>query len=69
MNGWEFLVEYEKFTKDQKGEIIIVMLTSSSNQDDIDRTLLNKNVNGFISKPLTIENLTDLIEKYFEKIN
>ena len=34
MNGWEFLEEYEKLDDNLKGEIMIMMLTTSINPDD-----------------------------------
>ncbi len=65
MNGWEFLDAYNKLPDEQKGKIVMTMLTSSLNQDDIDKATLNNNVIGFISKPLTIKKLNEVIQKYF----
>ena len=34
MNGWEFLVKYNEWKKEHKGEIVIVMLTTSLDPND-----------------------------------
>lgn len=68
MNGWEFLVEYEKLPEEQKGKIVMAMLTSSLNQDDIDRSELNSDLKGFIPKPLSVEKLNKVIEANFKLI-
>lgn len=68
MNGWEFLEEYEKLPEEQKGRIVMAMLTSSLNQDDIDRSELNSDLKGFISKPLSVAKLNDVIETNFVRI-
>ncbi len=68
MNGWEFLDEYEKLPPEQKGAIVMAMLTSSINQDDKERSELDKNVKGFISKSLTVEKLNDILKNNFKEI-
>lgn len=66
MNGWEFLEEYIKLPEEQKGKIVMAMLTSSLNQDDIDKSKLNENLKGFISKPLTAKKLMDVVNNNFQ---
>ncbi|UZR99466.1 response regulator [Chondrinema litorale] len=65
MNGWEFIEEYNKLEKDQQGEHVIVMLTTSKNPDD--KVFANKNINvtDFKSKPLTKEILEEVIDRFF----
>jgi len=65
MNGWEFLEEYVKLPEEQKGKIVMAMLTSSLNQDDIDKSNKNTNLKGFINKPLTAAKLMTVIENNF----
>jgi len=65
MNGWEFLTEYEKLPDEQKGKIVMAMLTSSLNQDDIDIAEANCNVKGFINKPLNSKKLMKVINNNF----
>lgn len=65
MNGWEFLDEYKNLDAQQKAEIVIVMLTTSANPDDIKRAETIAEVNGFKVKPLTEEMLNEILEKHF----
>ncbi|MEC7756089.1 response regulator [Roseivirga sp. UBA1976] len=64
MNGWQFLEHYEKLHIDQKAKVIIVMLTTSLNPDDLEKSKSTK-VEGFIHKPLTEEILKKIIDKNF----
>ena len=66
MNGWEFLEEYVNLPEEQKGKIVMAMLTSSLNQDDIDKSEKNENLRGFISKPLTSKKLMDVVNNNFQ---
>lgn len=65
MNGWEFLIEYEKLAVVQKGRIMVVMLTTSLNPDDSDNAKKKEYINGFLNKPLTVEMINDLLQKHF----
>ena len=58
MNGWDFLNHYAKI-KNNRNDMII-MLSSSINHQDRQKSLENNDVEGFIEKPLTREKL----EKY-----
>ena len=64
MSGWDFLVEYEHLFKNQT-DIKIYILTSSVSKADMDKAENNKNVEDFISKPLTSE----VIEKLYTVMN
>ncbi len=63
MNGWEFLEEYTKLEKEQKGKEIIVMLTTSLNPDDEEMARKAGNIDDFHSKPLSLEDLNKILEK------
>jgi CheY-like chemotaxis protein len=65
MNGWEFLEEYKKLSPDQKARITIMMLTTSANPDDIKRAESIEEVDGYKTKPLSEEMLTDILCKHF----
>lgn len=67
MDGWEFAEAFEKLNQDQKGKIIIVMLTSSLNPDDQNRASNLKAISGFENKVLTTEKLTSIMETYFSE--
>ena len=61
MNGWEFLDEYEKIKSLVQKETRIYMLSSSVYNDDIKKAETYTSVKKFISKPLTLEKLENLI--------
>lgn len=65
MNGWEFLVEYEKLEKELQGRVILMMLTTSPNPADMDRANELNSVNGFKNKPLTREMLNEILQEHF----
>src|SRR5215217_4984266 len=65
MNGWEFLEEYHKLSEEQKGKIVLIMLTSSPNPDDAEKAKENEDVAGFVNKPLTMEEMEKVFVKYF----
>ena len=60
MNGWEFIEAYEELHIEQKVDMYI--LSSSVYENDIEKTKGYKAVKGFISKPLSMERLTELIK-------
>jgi CheY-like chemotaxis protein len=65
MNGWEFLNKYSKLEKELQSKVIICMLTTSENPGDKAKLKDYKIVSEFISKPLTIEMLKEIVNKYF----
>jgi CheY-like chemotaxis protein len=65
MNGWEFLQKYSNLQKEHKGNIVIIMLTTSLNPDDRLRSKDFPDVSGFENKPLTREKLEALLKKHF----
>lgn len=62
-NGWDFLDEMS-VQKETIQNIPTVVLTSSMNPDDIERTKNYANVIGFLSKPLDVDELTELMKLY-----
>jgi CheY-like chemotaxis protein len=69
MNGWEFLEAYKMLPDEQKGKIVIAMLTTSLSLDDEKRAnnYMGDDLREFLRKPLTVENLNDIVAKYFEQ--
>jgi CheY-like chemotaxis protein len=65
MNGWEFLDAYNRLEESTKGEIVIAMLTSSNNADDVNTALKKYRLPAYISKPLTIKKLEEVVYEYF----
>ncbi len=66
MNGWEFLEEYKLLSPEQKAKVLIVILTTSANPDDVRRAKEMEEVSGFSTKPLSEEFLDKLIADHFE---
>lgn len=66
MNGWEFLDNYNRLDKELQCQAIIVMLTTSDNSDDLEKSKKRSIVSDYITKPLTEEKIQDIIDKYFK---
>jgi CheY-like chemotaxis protein len=60
MNGWEFLEAFDNLPVQTKQMIHIYILSSSVDHRDKDRSYANKNVTGFLVKPLS----TKCIQKF-----
>ena len=60
MNGWQFIEEFEKFPEAVLNKCKLFMFSSSVNPQDIEKSKTYKVVNGFITKPLTIDKLNNL---------
>ncbi|MGN7439122.1 MAG: response regulator [Alcanivorax sp.] len=62
MNGHEFLKEYHQLV-DQKSPVIVI-LTSSSEEKDIEQTKMYSNVVEYLTKPIRHETLNAIQQKY-----
>ena len=60
LNGWEFLEAYEHMNPKLKPDMY--MLSSSVYENDIEKAKTYKSIKGFISKPLSIERLSELLK-------
>ena len=58
LNGWDFLDAYLKLDLPVK----VYMLSSSINHKDILKSKQYEIVNGFISKPLVVERLSEVLQ-------
>ena len=65
VNGWEFMEAYEKLDEKIKQKIVVVMLTSSLNPDDMKKASKYKSIVGFKNKYLEKEVMADLIRQHF----
>ncbi len=63
MDGWGFLDRYTVLDENQKGKVLVVMLTTSLNPEDRSRARKHGELSDFMVKPLTEENFTDLLVK------
>ncbi|MGB0368979.1 MAG: response regulator [Flavobacteriales bacterium] len=64
MNGWEFLEAYNALPANQKGRILVFMLTTSLDPEDEGKSL-KLGADGFIRKPLTPELVLQIAKEYF----
>jgi len=60
MDGFQFLDEFEKLSEETKKKCKIVMLTSSINPQDVNKSKKYSYVKKYINKPLSQENLEKL---------
>ena len=60
MDGFQFLEEFEKLSATAKKKCKIVMLTSSINPQDFNRSKKYENVKIYLNKPLTHDNIIKL---------
>ncbi len=61
MNGFEFLDELQKFPSEVFLKTKLFMLSSSLDERDVNKALSYPMVKGFLSKPLSEENLKSII--------
>ncbi len=61
MDGWQFIEELEKLKFDSNIQIKLFVLSSSVNPIDMLKTKENSVVIDYLSKPLSIETITNII--------
>ena len=61
MNGWSFLSEFEKLPVISTSRCKIYVVSSSIDRDDEEKSKLYNSVSGFISKPLTVDMVRELM--------
>jgi len=63
MNGFEFMEAYKELDDSMKASVVVVMLTSSLHHIDQARASGLDDLNGFINKPLTREQMESILDK------
>jgi len=66
MNGWEFLEQYKHLDVKQKARVVIMILTTSANPDDIKKAKEIEEVTGYETKPLTEDMMVEILNQYFQ---
>lgn len=66
VNGWEFLDEFKKLGNDITSKTKIIMLTSSINPEDIEKSKKIPELSGYLSKPLTESMVKKIVEEHFK---
>lgn len=64
LSGWDFLEEFDKFDEKIKDCFKIYMLSSSFHPDDEQRARDNKNVAGYIEKPISGKIVMSILEEF-----
>ncbi|TDS15137.1 response regulator receiver domain-containing protein [Maribacter caenipelagi] len=67
MDGFEFLLEFSKFTVDKKENSAIVMLSSSINNADMEAASNEQHVIDYLSKPLSKDKLAKVFDILIQK--
>ncbi|CAC9975116.1 MULTISPECIES: response regulator [Flavobacterium] len=65
MNGFEFLDIFETLNEEIKNEILIFVMSSTLDQEEIKRIKDNIYVKDFLTKPFPIEELKKQLTSYF----
>ena len=66
MNGWEFLEQYKHLDAKKKARVVIMILTTSANPDDVKKAKEIEDVTGFETKPLTEEMMMGILNQHFQ---
>lgn len=67
MDGWEFLDNYSQLPEISKKSMVVVMLSTSENPDDIDKARGTGILHDFKTKPLTREMMADIAVNYVNR--
>lgn len=65
MNGWEFLEEYNKLDLAIRCRVIVVMLTTSDDPDDLLKAKSYEVAYEYKTKPLDKQTLLTILDRYF----
>lgn len=67
MDGWEFLEDFKKLRTSIRKKVTIIILSSSKYKFDVEKSKKFIEVGEYISKPLTMEILSSILNKYAPK--
>ncbi len=65
MDGWEFIKAYRGLKKEQRGKIIIAMLTTSLNPNDQLKAQEISEISAYKTKPLSFEIIDEIMRTNF----
>ncbi|MGZ8537250.1 MAG: response regulator [Flavisolibacter sp.] len=68
MDGWEFLDQYRQMKRERRTQVIVVMLTTSLFQEDMQRAKGIPEITAFENKPLTPEKLDRILQRHFDSL-
>lgn len=64
-DGWEFIMEYDNLSDDIKDASKIIMLSTSENPRDVEKSKTMASVAEYRVKPLSVEIIKELVNKYY----
>jgi two-component SAPR family response regulator len=64
-NGWDFLDKFKNLKPSLPKRVLVFMLSSSLYREDVEHSKSYNEVTDYITKPLAVERLKELGEKYF----
>jgi CheY-like chemotaxis protein len=67
MNGFEFLIQYDKLSEELKHDTQIFVLSSSLVKEEIKRIKRDQYVTEFLSKPIAIKEFGDILYPTLKK--
>ncbi len=62
MDGWEFIEEYKAIMGQFDQRVFVFMVSSTIDINEIEMAKNHENIEGFISKPLVMDELVKMIE-------
>lgn len=65
MNGWEFLEAFEQLDKEFVQDIKVILLSTSSDPEDVMKSITKYNVADYINKPLSKDLLNTVVDNHF----
>lgn len=65
MNGWEFLMAFERLGKEFTHDIKVILLSTSSDPEDVMKSIDKYRIADFINKPLSIDLLNTVVSNHF----
>ncbi len=68
MNGWQFVEKYKTLFSKEKPASKLIILSTSQNPDDKEKSKSLELVDGFENKPLTPIKLAKILEKHFPNL-
>ncbi|GLB49157.1 response regulator [Neptunitalea lumnitzerae] len=66
MDGWDFLEEMLPIKNDRQLDLVIYIVSSSADEDDIKRAKNISDVKGYIIKPIDINQITQFVSDFME---
>ena len=64
-NGWEFIDEYSEIVGDAANVSKVIMLSTSENPRDMEKSKEYKLIKEYRIKPLSVDIIDEIVDKYF----